>query len=474
MEKSNFEEFFSWVKNLSREEEEEESPVKRGKGKKAEEVTRSTKKQKVSGKKGKATKEEEIEEEEEEEEEKKGKGKGKAKGKGKKEDEEKPKKFKKGVWNPDVELVEETAMLESKDNKVIDYESVKANNKNIIRAVYTKNYKLLDECLKKEKFFSSLFQRWAIDDDFNAIEIAFKNNDKKAIQAICQAVKDKKPEFFLPHPKSGLSTFDTGMQSRFAYGTFTRRVQMGRGNKELNQALNKDEYNTNPFDNITLQRIFQQGSDTELIDLLRVEVPHLENYFQQSLETAVTAGNLKMATFLAQKLFIAKNYGVNQTHVDALTASDPKKFNDIRKPSATAKTIQSAITPIHFAAINPNVEILKGLLEKAPEYSIADFAMRKPIHYAAACTSPEPLKFLMSKSVDFREGARNKMTPLMIAAQYGRGKNIEALLAEGDTTIISTFTRERMQALHFAAENGHLDCVKILFKNGADLNATGR
>ena len=43
------------------------------------------------------------------------------------------------------------------------------------------------------------------------------------------------------------------------------------------------------------------------------------------------------------------------------------------------------ITPIHCAAINPNPEFLKVLLEISNEYSIMDEIMRKPVHYAAAC-----------------------------------------------------------------------------------------
>jgi hypothetical protein len=87
----------------------------------------------VTGKKGKATKEEEYDEEEEEED---------TKGK-KKKKQEKPKKYKKGKWNPAVEVIERSEMLEGSKNEPIDYESVRANNKNLIRAAHTGNVKLL-------------------------------------------------------------------------------------------------------------------------------------------------------------------------------------------------------------------------------------------------------------------------------------------------------------------------------------------
>jgi len=90
------------------------------------------------------------------------------------------------------------------------------------------------------------------------------------------------------------------------------------------------------------------------------------------------------------------------------------------------------ITPIHCAAINPNPKFLEKLLEAKPVYSIMDDQMRKPIHYAAACESSGPLKLLIKHNVDVREGDRYKMTPLMIAAKYGRTENVKILLSTDD------------------------------------------
>jgi ankyrin repeat protein len=52
------------------------------------------------------------------------------------------------------------------------------------------------------------------------------------------------------------------------------------------------------------------------------------------------------------------------------------------------------------------------------------------IHYAATCIGPGPLKVLLSKGVDGREGDKDKNTPLMLAARFGRHLNIEVLLEQ--------------------------------------------
>ena len=55
------------------------------------------------------------------------------------------------------------------------------------------------------------------------------------------------------------------------------------------------------------------------------------------------------------------------------------------------------ITPIHCAAINPNVKYLQKLLSVVPEYTIMDQKQRRPIHYAAACEGTAPLDFLLKR-----------------------------------------------------------------------------
>ena len=57
------------------------------------------------------------------------------------------------------------------------------------------------------------------------------------------------------------------------------------------------------------------------------------------------------------------------------------------------------ITPLHCAAINPNVKYLTRLLTVEPDVNLMDRAHRRPIHYAAACTGTKPLEFLLAKQV---------------------------------------------------------------------------
>ena len=72
---------------------------------------------------------------------------------------------------------------------------------------------------------------------------------------------------------------------------------------------------------------------------------------------------------------------------------------------------------------------------------------RKPVHYAAVSQTDNCLKYLLENGVDAREGDRNKNTPLMLAAQFGRAHNVELLAANN----INGKNREGNAPIHLAA-----------------------
>ena len=167
-------------------------------------------------------------------------------------------------------------------------------------------------------------------------------------------------------------------------------------------------------------------------------------------------------------------YGFTETHELALKATTAKEIAQMKRVSATKKTVGKLVTPLFCACINPNKAVLEKFLEICPEYTFPDETLRKPVHYAAACVGTGPLEVLASKGVDMREGDQLGITPLMIAAIYGRAKNVRFLLEKEDRSNINAKNKEGMMAIHLAAMMGHTDCVKELLKKGANINAPGR
>ncbi len=87
-----------------------------------------------------------------------------------------PTVFKKGVWNPDVELVKIDRYLEAEDNQPFLDCCIRCNNKNVIRAANINNEKLLKKCIDETKKISSLLAYWAPEAKFNALDIMIKHN----------------------------------------------------------------------------------------------------------------------------------------------------------------------------------------------------------------------------------------------------------------------------------------------------------
>ena len=371
-------------------------------------------------------------------------------------------------------------MLESKDDHIIDYGSTKENNKNIIRAAYTSNHKLLQEILSVNNKVSSHYDKWGPETDFTALQLFFTNKDKKGLKLLVDSYnavqKGTSKQQMGFNPPVGLREIDTGYNSIYAFGVRVRKVAMGRGGREGNNAFVEDLAQLEFFDNRTVAKIMEINDiDIDMIDLLRAHTDHFESVADSNIPTAIRSGNFKLAGHLIANNIKKGGWGYNFLHDQVLNLKDPKKMQAFKRVSVTKKTIGGAvITPIHCAAINPNAKFIETLLESAPEFSIADEKLRKPVHYAAACEGPGPLQLLLSKGVDAREGDQTKLTPLMIAANYGRAKNIEILLSGDGKSVINAKNKDGMMAIHLAAMNGHLDCVKTLHKKGADLNAPGR
>lgn len=119
-------------------------------------------------------------------------------------------------------------------------------------------------------------------------------------------------------------------------------------------------------------------------------------------------------------------YNLNEFHYLALSAKTVDEISHIKRMNVAKKSLSSFrdITPVHCAAINPNGEILKYMLEIGGDFFVNDIDMRKPIHYAAGAETNAGLKVLLDLKCDCRITDADKMTPVMYAARAGRAKNI--------------------------------------------------
>ena len=327
-----------------------------------------------------------------------------------------------------------------------------------------------------------------------------------------------------------LKRYDTGSNSKYAYGVKTRTVSVSRGNRQGNNALLEDErsWRLNSTREICLLRNMKR---TKFIHQLILTNNDYFRNIQRKFYILVESGNVDLAAFIVKVLLKNGGYGFSQYHLLSLALDfDPKpeitKFKNakkskiveeknpistrrkkiprkyykikpekpkpipfdkpfltkpeqmellkkMRKANVTKKTYDNlSITPLHCVCINPNPAALKYFLEISDDLYVYDTELRKPVHYAACSRTPENLKVLASKGVDLRDSDKIRKTPLMYACQYGRMENVKFILENAQVNI-NQKCRIARGPVHYAAEYGHFELLKFLHEKGADLNITG-
>jgi hypothetical protein len=145
-----------------------------------------------------------------------------------------PDVYKKGAWNPNVELVTEEA---NKSSRTLSLESgccLLCNNRSLLRAAWTGNKELLTKCIRDTQNISNCCAQWGAETRVNALQILLEKGDPELLQALLspevkpaqnetadQARRDlfqvrKAPPPFL------LSLVQQGRVSNMAYGGHIR------------------------------------------------------------------------------------------------------------------------------------------------------------------------------------------------------------------------------------------------------------
>ncbi|XP_067901050.1 ankyrin repeat and SOCS box protein 3 isoform X4 [Heterodontus francisci] len=90
------------------------------------------------------------------------------------------------------------------------------------------------------------------------------------------------------------------------------------------------------------------------------------------------------------------------------------------------------------------------------------------VHQAAYQEHLEILMLLLEKGADKEARDDYGITPLFLAAQYGKLESLRVLLQHGCDVNCQAF--DKATPLFIAAQEGHTECVELLLSNGADSN----
>ncbi|KAG4040569.1 hypothetical protein JG687_00016286, partial [Phytophthora cactorum] len=406
---------------------------------------------------------------------------------------------------------------------------VSSANREVVRAVLTRNIKLLKKLTTDADVYAELSTFDAprsADISRTALHYAIDNDDLAAAALLRQTDEKVEKEKLATTPDVALPSHSTGQHtSRFS--DYNRRaINASRGGKEGNNALLGDSYAARAA-TLSLDYLWRSAhASVEMLTLLYPTGDWTNGYsVGNNVCHLARCGNYRLVRKVVETLEKNGGWGFNELHHKVLAdcpdddAATPL-LPVFRAVSAIKQAHQTRLRPLHLAAINPNTKYLEELWAVAgDEFSaIKDDQGFEPIHYAAGCESPEPMKFLLEKRCGLFGRTKTRLTPLMCALEAGREETALALLkfaatpgenGGGGQEVADKLVREKgpggKQAIHFAArhgcakvleylltecggaaevnavsggsskstpltfaaQNGHLDCVRVLLANGA-------
>ncbi|KAK3611456.1 hypothetical protein CHS0354_032737 [Potamilus streckersoni] len=391
--------------------------------------------------------------------------------------------------NPKIKVLEKEPFFET--NEPVEFMSKNSYGKLAIRAVNLNDMKLLQNLTEDTERVHSLELKKSVSVNKTALHYALEANNHEAIKILVKDYINKDNERLKKSSKQSLfiKSGDTGSYNPMFLGfRRIRPISVSRGSKEGNDALTKDV--------IEDDMIFDYAEDAiklkvkpDTLDVLINQFPDEErealiNSAISYIYQAVLTGNRKLAGKLVEEAEKRQNTGFGFLHKEVLMFDNEDLRQVIQSKSVCKKPYDNkSITPLHCAAINPNVKYLSRLLSVEPNINLEDRDHRRPLHFAAVCDGIGPLELLLQRGASTMEVDMQGMMPLHYACAAGRARNVDTLLKrakEGslETDLVSKWgpggvnrpSRRSECPIHIAVTYGHADVLKILIKHQVDVN----
>lgn len=128
-------------------------------------------------------------------------------------------------------------------------------------------------------------------------------------------------------------------------------------------------------------------------------------------------------------------------------------------------------TPLQVASGCGHLEVVRLLLCKGADLTVAagEDNGRTPLQLASSCGHLEVVKLLLDKGADPAVMSKDGWRPLTTASSNGYLQVAKLLLDNGASP--KAAVSDRWAPLHEASSKGHLDVIKLLLNHGADLGA---
>jgi ankyrin repeat protein len=125
--------------------------------------------------------------------------------------------------------------------------------------------------------------------------------------------------------------------------------------------------------------------------------------------------------------------------------------------------------PLHAAAAEGNIDVVKSLLEQGVDVDSCNEDNRTPLHRAAYKGNVDVVRLLIERGAEVDLRDKFGWIPLHSASRYGHLEVSRILINHG--TNVNARQRNHWTPIHFSARNGYLEIAKLLLEHGADVLA---
>ncbi|XP_025724631.1 ankyrin repeat and SOCS box protein 3 isoform X1 [Callorhinus ursinus] len=133
-------------------------------------------------------------------------------------------------------------------------------------------------------------------------------------------------------------------------------------------------------------------------------------------------------------------------------------------PNAT--TLEET-TPLFLAVENGQIDVLRLLLRHGANVNGShSMCGWNALHQATFQENAEIIKLLLKKGANKECQDDFGITPLFVAAQYGKLESLNILISSGAN--VNCQALDKATPLFIAAQEGHTECVELLLSSGAD------
>ena len=195
----------------------------------------------------------------------------------------------------------------------------------------------------------------------------------------------------------------------------------------------------------------------------------------KSLMSAVREGRLERVRELINSFGLP--YSRNQSEgYDLLRTAIERRHTEIANLllasgcKVNKKNKNRVNSPLHYAAINGEVELVRVLLNKGAKVDARNSHGKTPLHNGVVSGKTEIVELLLNKGTNVNHRDNSDITSLHLAVENGTKDIIELLLARGAN--VNAKALDGKTSLHVAVERGYIEIVEHLLEHGASVNAT--